>query len=136
MVRTDPRSTERDRHLTRIVTVTQSVPLRCRWCGGDFAPTPGPGRPRAFCRRSHRQRAYEARKLAEAHRLGADDILITRSTFEAIRDVFYRIEAALQDIDSDLAAGVAPSEYRTALWHLYQAAADVRSASIEPKAIG
>ena len=36
---------------------------RCSWCGRRFEPTPGPGRPRLYCRPSHRQRAYEARSL-------------------------------------------------------------------------
>jgi hypothetical protein len=48
----------------------------------------------------------------------------------------YRIEAALQDVDADLAAGANPDEYRKALWHLYEAAADVRGVSFEPRAIG
>ncbi|HSJ26944.1 MAG TPA: hypothetical protein VLB67_01960 [Acidimicrobiia bacterium] len=109
---------------------------RCAWCGVSFAAGGGPGRPARFCRRSHRQRAYEARRLAESHGLGPDDILLSREAFEQLRDLLYRIEAALQDIDGDLAGGADSAEYRQALWHLYRTAATVRTVSFEPRAIG
>lgn len=48
----------------------------------------------------------------------------------------FAIEAALQDVDADLASAESPAEYREALWHLYHAAADVRTASLEPRAVG
>jgi hypothetical protein len=62
--------------------------------------------------------------------------LLTRQAFEHLRDLLYRIEAALQDVDTDLATGADPDEYRRALWHLYEAAADARSVTFEPKAVG
>ena len=96
----------------------------------------GPGRPQVYCRPSHRQRAYEARLVADEHRLSPDDVLIARSSFEAVRDLLYRVEAALQDVDADLAAGAEPDEYRKALWHLYEAAADARAFAFEPRAVG
>lgn len=97
---------------------------------------PGPGRPQVYCRPSHRQRAYEARRVAVEHRLSPEDVLIARSSFEAIRDLLYRIESALQDVDADLGSGADPDEYRRALWHLYEAAADARSFAFEPRAVG
>lgn len=118
------------------MTKPTSRSRRCAWCGASFPLPAGPGRPPRFCRRSHRQRAYEARRLAEAHGLGADDVLLTRSTFEQLRDLLYRIEAALQDVDTDLAGGADSAEYREALWHLYRTAAAVRTVSFEPAAIG
>lgn len=36
----------------------------CGWCGGPMRQ-PGTGRRRVYCRRSCRQRAYEAREAAE-----------------------------------------------------------------------
>jgi len=74
--------------------------------------------------------------LAQVHRLGDDDVLVSRTAFEAIRDLMYRIEAALQDVDEDLRSGANPDEYRKALWHLYQAAGEVRAVSFEPRAAG
>lgn len=74
--------------------------------------------------------------MARNHQLGPDDVLFTRSGFEAIRDLLYRIEAALQDVDLDLAEGAEPDEYRRALWHLYEAAGAVRTVTLEPRAVG
>lgn len=113
----------------------EALPRRCKWCGGRFEVDSGPGRPQQYCRQSHRQRAYESRKLAQQHRLGDDEVLVARASFEGLRDFIYRIEAALQDVDADLASGADPEEYRRALWHLYEAAADARSIVFEPKAV-
>jgi hypothetical protein len=47
----------------------------CEWCGRSFTPTNRRGpRPR-YCRASHRQRAYELRRLARE--LDAKDFTIT-----------------------------------------------------------
>lgn len=61
---------------------------------------------------------------------------MARSTFEDLRDLLFRIEAALQDVDTDLADGADSDEYRRALWHLYRTAADVRTVTFEPRAVG
>jgi len=116
--------------------VTKPDRRRCAWCGASFDVAGGTGRPPRFCRRSHRQRAYESRRLAESRGLGDDDILLARSSYEELRDLLYRIESALQDIDGDLADGADSADYRQALWHLYRTAAGVRSVSMEPRAIG
>lgn len=110
--------------------------VRCAWCGAGFRPTPGPGRPRWYCQRSHRQRAYEARQLATAHQLGPDDVLMSASLLGEIQDAVYVLEAALEDIDRDLADVDDPGGHREALWHLYGAAAALRALRIEPKAAG
>lgn len=54
---------------------------------------------------------------------------------EIVRDLLYRIEAALDDVDSDLAGGSDTTDTRQALWHLYRACADARTLSLEPLAI-
>jgi hypothetical protein len=74
--------------------------------------------------------------VAEAHGLGPDDVLISRTAFQQLRDLLYRIDTALQDVDGDLASAGDEAEYRRALWHLYRTAADVRTFSFEPKAVG
>ncbi len=74
--------------------------------------------------------------MAAAHRLGPEDVLISRQGFLEVRDLLYRVEAALQDVDQDLASGADPDEYRKALWHLYEAAGAVRTVGFEPRAIG
>ena len=63
-------------------------------------------------------------------------MLLSRSGYVELRDLLYRIEAALQDIDGDIADGADSEAYRQALWHLYRTAAGVRAVSIEPRAVG
>jgi hypothetical protein len=123
-----------------IVTVTYSGQdnpgERCAWCGRRFIPNPGPGRPRRYCRPAHRQRAYEARTLARSHALTDDQVLMASERMDAIRDLLYRIETAMDDVDSDLAGDASEGGTRQALWHLYRACAEVRTISLEPMAVG
>jgi hypothetical protein len=109
---------------------------RCAWCGRRFAQSPGPGRKRRYCRPSHRQRAYEARALAKTHALAEGQVLMAAERLDAIRDLLYRIEAAMDDVDADLASDDSPDGTRQALWHLYRACAEVRTISLEPLAVG
>ncbi len=114
--------------------MTDSTRRRCRWCGAAFVLAGGPGRKRWYCRRSHRQRAYEARRLAETHHLGPDDVLVAKETWEGIADRRYRLEAAVEDVVADLAAD--PGDLRAAFDHLLEAARDLIAFPLEPKALG
>jgi hypothetical protein len=89
-----------------------------------------------YCRRSHRQRAYEARHLASRHGLGDDDVLVSRQSLADLHDALYVLESALEDVDADLATGDDPERHRAALWHLYGATANLRKLRFEPKAVG
>jgi hypothetical protein len=109
---------------------------KCQWCGAVFKAAGGPGRPQIFCRRSHRQRAYESRALAARHGLGPDDALISRQLIRELQDGLYVLESAMEDVDSDLAESSDAHGLRAALWHLYGAAAGLRAMRIEPKAVG
>ena len=116
--------------------MTLSAIRRCLWCGGSFRAPEGPGRPQVYCRRSHRQRAFESRHLAAAHGLGIDDVLISRTHLEEIRDAIYLLEAAMEDVDNDLSSASDSGTHRAALWHLYGAAGNLRGVRLEPKAVG
>ena len=97
---------------------------------------PGVGRPRIYCRRSHRQRHYEARRLAAAQGLRDDEVLLTRDSFDEWRDRIYVLEAAIEDAEQDLVGKPTLRDYTEAFQHLYDAALGVRSYRIEPRAIG
>ena len=76
----------------------------------------GPGRPRAYCRRSCRQRDYEARRRAGEAGLGDAELIISRAELDALHDRLYELEAAIDDVDRDLAAGKpGAAAYRDAL---------------------
>ena len=108
----------------------------CVWCGGSFRVPTGPGRPRRYCRPSHRQRAYEARREADRRGLGPGEVVIARTTWESLRDALYRLESAAEDVAVDLVAGrPTKRDYVEALAHLSSAVRDLQDVAIEPTAI-
>lgn len=102
--------------------MTEPAARRCRWCGRSFSVEAGPGRPREFCRRSCRQRDYEARRRAAAHGLDESELIVARAALEALRDRLYVLEAAVEDVDRDLALADGPADVRRALDWLLDAA--------------
>lgn len=101
---------------------------RCRWCARPFEVTPGPGRPREFCRRSCRQRDYEARQRATEVGLSEDELVLTRQAMDELRDRLYVLEAAIEDVERDLAGSPTKSDYRDAVAWLLDAARPLRAA--------
>jgi hypothetical protein len=99
---------------------------RCRWCARRFPITPGPGRPREFCRRSCRQRDYEARQRAAEVGLSEDELVLTRQAMDDLRDRLYVLEAAIEDVERDLGTDPTRAEYREALDWLLDAARPLR----------
>ncbi len=73
--------------------------------------------------------------MAKSHALRADQVLMSTDRMDAIRDLLYRIETAMDDVDTDLADDDTAGGTRQALWHLYRACAEVRTISLEPLAI-
>jgi hypothetical protein len=102
---------------------------RCRWCARRFEVAPGPGRPREFCRRSCRQRDYEARRRAAEVGLSEDELVLTRAAMEDLRDRLYVLEAAIEDVERDLAAAPTKSDYADAVHWLLDAARPLRAAA-------
>ena len=108
----------------------------CDWCGEPFPKKSGPGRPRKFCRRSHRQRHYEAQRVGEQRRIGVDEVLVSRRSWEALRDALYRLQSASEDVAMDLMQGKpTKAEYVEALAHLGQAVRELQELSVEPLAL-
>ncbi len=117
----------------KIVTVTKLPNTdRCGWCHRPVAQTPGPGRKRTFCCRSHRQRAYEARQRADRFGLPAGQVVVTEAELRRLHDRLYQLETALEDIEADLAEDESPEALRTALAHLVDPARDLVDVVIEP----
>lgn len=104
--------------------------LRCRWCRRPFDRRPGPGRPQQYCRRSCRQRDYEARQRGVAHGLDEADLILARTAIDQLKDDIYVLQCAVEDVDRDLAVSDAPEEIRSALrWILEAARPLVRSSA-------
>jgi hypothetical protein len=61
---------------------------------------------------------------------------MSRGSLVELRDALYQLEAAMEDVDTDLTEADDPARHRSALWHLYGAAANLRGVRLEPKAVG
>lgn len=106
---------------------------RCRWCGRRLPERDGPGRPRRYCRAGCRQQAHLARKLAAAHGLGDGDVIVDRDRLEELQGALYCLEAAIEDVDRDLAGPATAQEVRDALGWLLENARPVAACWIEPR---
>lgn len=98
------------------------VEQRCRWCGRRFERRGGPGRPREFCRASCRQADYLARQRRAEVGLGEAELIVTRAALDALRDRLYVLEAAVEDVERDLAGPHDERDVREALDWLLSAA--------------
>jgi len=97
--------------------------LRCRWCGRKIDAGTGPGRRREFCKDSCKQMDYQARRRSAELGLSESELVIAREELEQLRDAIFVLEAAVEDVDRDVAdAGDDPGEVRRALDWLLEAA--------------
>lgn len=74
-----------------------------------------------------------ARKLAQAHGLGPDDVIIDRAKLEELQGALYCLEAALEDVERDLAGTPSARDVRDALGWLTDNARPVADLWIEPR---
>ena len=82
----------------------------------------GPGRPQLYCRRSCRQRDYEARHRAAELGLSEHDLVVTRQELSRLDDLIYVLACAVEDVDRDLATDHEADDIRRALDWLLEAA--------------
>ena len=76
-----------------------------------------------------------ARKLAGVHGLGDDDLIVSRAQVEELQSRLYCLQAALQDVDRDLAMSDGPDDVREALAWLRENAQPVAEVWIEPRTV-
>ncbi len=115
------------------VTVTNKTDTpRCGYCRRPMADWSGRGRPPAYCRRSHRQRAYEARRRANDLAVPTGQLVVAQADLDRLHDRLYALEAATDDVAGDLAEATGAAAYRRAFEHLSEAAADLRGMVVEP----
>jgi hypothetical protein len=94
---------------------------KCRWCGRKLSIGGGPGRPRAFCSQACRQKDYIARLRAQEAGLSEAELVVTREELEALHDHLYVLEAAVQDVERDLASSSNKQDYVEAMAWLLDA---------------
>lgn len=95
---------------------------RCRWCGRAIALVTGPGRPKEFCKQSCRQADYVARQRSAELGLGEAELIVARAALDDLRDRLYVLEAAIEDVERDLAEAEDDPDIRHALEWLLAAA--------------
>ena len=123
-----------DRIPGNIVTVTKSRSdnnregEKCLWCRFPVAQANGPGRPRRYCKRSCRQRDFEARQRSAAHGVDESDILLARSEVNRLRDEIFVLQCAIEDADRDLPEATTVNEYNDVVTMLLEAARGVVAA--------
>lgn len=115
--------------------MTKFLTARCLWCGERFARSSGPGRRAQYCRRSHRQRAYEARQAAEARGLANGEVLVSIDTWHGLRDAIFVAETAAADAGVDLLEADSEDELTSIISDLRAAIAGVVQATGEPIAL-
>lgn len=102
---------------------------RCGWCGRRYKAAIGPGRPRLYCRRSCRQRDYEARMRAAELGLSEHDLVVTRQELSRLDDLIYVLACAVEDVDRDLSVEHDTEDVQRALRWLMEAARPLASVS-------
>lgn len=111
-----------------------TVDERCRWCGRRLPDPARTGRPRRYCRAGCRQQAHLARKLAAAHGLSDGDVIVDRDRLEELQGALYCLQAAIEDVDRDLAVGrPTAAEVREALEWLLVNARPAAACWVEPR---
>lgn len=90
------------------------------------------GRPRRYCRRSCRQRDYEARRRAAELGLDEAELVMARGEVDELRDQVYVLAAAIEDVDRDLAESSEPEDVAAALAWLLEAARPLAAVGSSP----
>ena len=96
---------------------------RCAWCGRRFEVADrAVGRPRRYCRRSCRQRDFEARRRAQELGLAETDLVVARAELSRLDDMLYVLACAVEDVERDLTGEHDGEDVRRALDWLLEAA--------------
>ena len=106
---------------------------QCRWCGRRFELRGRSRPPAGVLPAGCRQQAHLARKLAAAHGLGTDDVIVSRPAIEELQGALYCLQAAIEDVDRDLAVSSTPTDLTDALNWILQNARPAAALWIEPR---
>lgn len=94
------------------VTISTTKPaVSCAWCGKELVST-GRGRPRKYCSRSCKQRAYEQRHNVAGTSIPAEAVIIHPDRVAALRDSLFELRCAAEDVATASAEGADPDEMR------------------------
>ena len=101
----------------------------CGWCRLPVTPGEGPGRPRRFCKRSCRQRDFEARQRAARHGVDEKDLIVARRDVDRLHDEIFVLSCAVADAEADLRDAESLADLRLIVTSLLAAAREVSALS-------
>ena len=101
----------------------------CGWCRRPVTPTEGRGRPRRFCKRSCRQRDFEARQRSARHGVDEKELIIARRDFDRLHDEIFVLACAVADAQADLRDAESTADLRLIIASLLAASRDVSALS-------
>lgn len=76
-----------------------------------------------------------ARRWAARHGLADDDLIVSRSALDELLGKLYCLQAAVDDVERDLADGASPAELGEAMAWLLENARPLRDAWLEPRGL-
>ncbi len=85
-----------------------------------------------FCGPSHRQRAYEARRRADALHVPDGQTIVAEADLRLLHDRLYQLESAVEDVRADVAIRPNTATWRRAFEHLLEAANDLVGMVVDP----
>jgi hypothetical protein len=91
--------------------IADLVDARCTYCHRPMETVPGVGRPRRYCRRSCRQRAFERRRRDRELAWGEDRVVELLQRHEELSDRVAMVEDVLEELRQDLGDGLEPSAH-------------------------
>lgn len=101
----------------------------CAWCGADLPSPAAVGRPRAYCSRSCRQRAYEHRHgevaVDAARETGEQVVVIRQAQLDDLRDRLFALRCAVADVDTALAEHATHAELERVCRELVHSAGEL-----------
>ncbi|WP_461145017.1 hypothetical protein [Salinifilum aidingensis] len=84
----------------------------CSWCGQRVASSGKQGRPKQYCTRSCRQRAYERRTAVQRGGLPEDAVVLSAGELADLQDRVFQVRCAAEDIVTAVDDGADGGEVR------------------------
>lgn len=82
----------------------------CAWCGRRVPGAGSVGRPKLYCARSCRQRAYERRTAVQRGGLPEDAVVLSASELDDLQDRLFQLRCAAEDVRTATHDGASADE--------------------------
>lgn len=97
----------------------------CAWCGQRVSGGGKQGRPRLYCGRSCRQRAYERRGAVQRGGLPEDAVVLSAAELADLQDRLFQVRCAAEDVVTAVSDGAEDGELRKVAEQVVDLAAEL-----------